>query len=412
MGIMSQNVTDLEKEFTKLINPKTMIPRIILEELNGEGIHLNDKDNKKIQKILELDGLLTLNLPDDITTITRFETIEEVNAYIKSVIDNSLNVYKDFLENSLPEKADDITSKGADILFNSLEKNKEGMLKSNLSNHTVVCDQISFLWGDSLDSLETIIKIVTESIDELSRIEDQNDFKLNTLVPLYIRMIHTSNEILCLLKNGFADGALARWRTLHELSVTSRLLCQADEYTCEKYLAYQVIDEFYLFKATIDFSSSSLTEDEKKFCIDKEKEIEYFKEKYGENFKNGKQWNWASTLLKKNNCTFRDIETFVSMSHCRPAYKKACEITHAGASGNHNRLGSFSNELIENSSVWGINSAGINTSLTLTDTFVGILSEYPSLQNIIHIKIISKYNDQVIENFDKAMDFINKNIHD
>jgi len=38
------------------------------------------------------------------------------------------------------------------------------------------------------------------------------------LIRLLTRGCQVTDEIICLLENGFADGAMARWRTLHEIA--------------------------------------------------------------------------------------------------------------------------------------------------------------------------------------------------
>lgn len=42
----------------------------------------------------------------------------------------------------------------------------------------------------------------------------------------HARACHIANEILCLLKNGFADAAQARWRALHEVAATAMFIAK------------------------------------------------------------------------------------------------------------------------------------------------------------------------------------------
>lgn len=52
-------------------------------------------------------------------------------------------------------------------------------------------------------------------------VNDENFFKHDALIQMHARALQISNEILVLLKSGYADGAYSRWRTLHELTVLS-----------------------------------------------------------------------------------------------------------------------------------------------------------------------------------------------
>jgi hypothetical protein len=47
------------------------------------------------------------------------------------------------------------------------------------------------------------------------------DYQFEALVSLHARALLISREILCLLYGGFPDGALSRWRSLHEIAVTA-----------------------------------------------------------------------------------------------------------------------------------------------------------------------------------------------
>ena len=53
-----------------------------------------------------------------------------------------------------------------------------------------------------------------------------NDQVFFVLWRLHARSCQITMEILALLKSGFADGAHARWRTLHEIAVTALFIKQ------------------------------------------------------------------------------------------------------------------------------------------------------------------------------------------
>jgi hypothetical protein len=86
-------------------------------------------------------------------------------------------------------------------------------------------------WQKGFDSLETHIVICTEvgeSINNECRAEavENEDIVFDLVVRFHARASHISQEILCLLKNGFADAAHARWRALHEVNVTAMFIAK------------------------------------------------------------------------------------------------------------------------------------------------------------------------------------------
>jgi len=62
------------------------------------------------------------------------------------------------------------------------------------------------------------------------------------LTRLHVRACQVSDEVITLLENGFADGAMARWRTLHELGVVATLIADGDERLAERYIHHDAVD--------------------------------------------------------------------------------------------------------------------------------------------------------------------------
>jgi Family of unknown function (DUF5677) len=59
---------------------------------------------------------------------------------------------------------------------------------------------------------------------------------------LFVRAYVTAGEILALVRTGFGNGAVARWRTMHEVEVLATLLAAAEDDTVRRYgdyLAYE-----------------------------------------------------------------------------------------------------------------------------------------------------------------------------
>ena len=74
--------------------------------------------------------------------------------------------------------------------------------------------------------------------------DKNNAFKRAAIINLHARALQISNEILVLLKSGFADAAYARWRTLHELKIISFFLSDSNNVVSQRYLEHEVIRKF------------------------------------------------------------------------------------------------------------------------------------------------------------------------
>jgi hypothetical protein len=82
---------------------------------------------------------------------------------------------------------------------------------------------------------------------------DHNQHLASALTRLHARACQVAAEILALMQHGFADGAMARWRTLHEIAVIATFLRDRGEVMAERYHASGVLDGH---RAAIDFLRS------------------------------------------------------------------------------------------------------------------------------------------------------------
>lgn len=68
-----------------------------------------------------------------------------------------------------------------------------------------------------------------------------NDPLLGVLMRLHAHACRIAGEIIALLITGYAEGALPRWRTLHEIAVTSMLLKAHGRPAAENYIRYGLV---------------------------------------------------------------------------------------------------------------------------------------------------------------------------
>jgi len=62
------------------------------------------------------------------------------------------------------------------------------------------------------------------------------------MLRLHIRACQVTNEIIILLENGYADGAMARWRTLHEIATVAAVIAKFGDELAERYVHYQIVE--------------------------------------------------------------------------------------------------------------------------------------------------------------------------
>lgn len=108
-------------------------------------------------------------------------------------------------------------------------------------------------WGKAFVASEALYLCVMESSDEYIKfiseeMKGKNSDKapiFNALMRIHARACQEYLEILCLCKNGFADGAYARWRSLYELSIISDFIRKNDKKVAISFLNAANSDDRY-----------------------------------------------------------------------------------------------------------------------------------------------------------------------
>lgn len=100
-------------------------------------------------------------------------------------------------------------------------------------------------WGDCFAASEAMYEIVIEASDEY-RTHVRNDippekfaehqYIYGALLHIHARICQIYLEVLCLNRNGFADGAYARWRTMYELCCYADFIKQSGEKTAQAFI--------------------------------------------------------------------------------------------------------------------------------------------------------------------------------
>jgi len=100
-------------------------------------------------------------------------------------------------------------------------------------------------WGPGIDKLSLLVAIARDFGSSLAHEPGELEAKPTTidlLRRLHARACQITEEIIALLTHGFADGAMARWRTLHEIAATAYLIREHGEDLAERYIAHDIVE--------------------------------------------------------------------------------------------------------------------------------------------------------------------------
>jgi hypothetical protein len=227
-------------------------------------------------------------------------------------------------------------------------------------------------WGDAIDLLRILLMSSREVGDAFLRRDrrrrsERDRLRNGVLTRLHARACQVVGEIIVLLEAGYADGAFARWRTLHEITVVAVLIADHGDPLAERYLAHEAVD---LEKAAGAFDRVRLSMGRKPlYARDRARTRKAYKAAlatYGLGFE--EQYGWAATLRDGKRCTFDDLEGLAGRSALRLHYKLASHAVHAGQRAIRNPLsGPPTVDLIlAGPSHKGIEEAGVLAAYTLT----------------------------------------------
>lgn len=319
--------------------------------------------------------------------------IDSVEKALPDLEDTAENrkLLSDIFKNSIPRIIDTLEkhiSKKSNILLwyhrRQTKKFKRKLLK---------------LWKKPIKSLEIFIALNLEQGENIAnslKEKKVESLKFATLLRIHARAVQIALEVLELIKNGFADGALARWRSLYELSIIATFLGKNDDNLCQRYLDYKLVEDYYeaieYQKHCDDLGYTKLSDDE---FAELETTINKLKVKYGSDFT--KQYGWIGEVLPKNNWNFKGIEETIDFKYLRPFYKLANNYVHSGAKGFLFKMGTYYQDeiMLAGPSNYGFADAGQNTAHSLLLTTMTLTNFESYFEDVAFILLSERLLDKL-----------------
>ncbi len=275
-----------------------------------------------------------------------------------------------------------------------------------------VTEKISNRYGYSIKLFEGFIELNNQigfiTYNKYYKLFDTYDdhLKLDTLTALHVRACQIMNEILVLFKNGFADGAHARWRTLHELAVTFLYLYDSDYDVIQMYNDFEIIEKY---KKALDYRNSY-----ESLGFDRMDENDWLElnnvrnkliQKYGKEF--SENYGWTLKDLPKGKRNFRELEKLVGISDLRVIYTWANENIHASVSGIKEKISLIDEEsyhFLPGPNDWGFLDPVQYTTSSLCQMSEVLLEMEDSIMNRLLEEILFLFQNEIVVELSTAED--------
>jgi hypothetical protein len=387
-----------ETEIGKM--PKSLLSTLLTKKLTELGL---DQDQQLIDSLS--DHILKGN-KDQFTWKNPETGVAEASNIEINISDDDAK----FIESSISEFTKNLPAVLEEFSI-YLTKNNVKYLKKLWRNQRVGRENddrvfkahIAESWGKSFDCLRMILTACQEISKEHFRRVSKSKAKKNlalrhTLLRLHARSCQITAEIITLMEAGYADGAMARWRTLYEIEVVATVILAGGERLAESYLEHEAVesklamDEYSRCQEAI--GCEALNEGEKEQI---QQEFDAAIQKNGAQF--GKPYGWAAKYLNVKKVRFSDLEESADRSSMRSYYKMASYSVHADTKGIFFQLSSRGRRqhIIAGASDTGFVEPAQNTAFTLVQMTALLLNERMSdLDEQITLKTLMGIRDDVV----------------
>ncbi len=182
-------------------------------------------------------------------------------------------------------------------------------------------------WSGALDWCRAVVGVCQDAAVLTSEMpparSDSKHLRL-ALASLHAHGCLIAGEIVTLLEAGYASGALARWRALHEVAVVAAFIAEKGSVTARRFLEHEAANEKRMRKV----AERGLRPDEE--LLPMHRRHERILKRQTPEFEG--DYGWAAPDLGKRSPTFVDLQSAETLEHWAYPYAVACGAVHPRAS--------------------------------------------------------------------------------
>lgn len=385
--------------------------RLIEKKCKEQGVTLAEDQLAAIEDKLRNLESNAITISFDEQQMSSFGLEQEGQPDTDFCIDlsDSENDLKELIERfiqGLSEAIPEVVTEMAEPVLGQLRTDAPSMLRDRRAQRLLFESNLASVWHKPLDLLEMFIAIALEVGEEFNgefraTAAAEQDCVFEVLTRLHARACQIASEVLVLLESGHADGAHARWRSLHEIAVVGFFVKLHDNAVAERYLLHDGVESY---KAAVQYQEHCSTLGYEPLSQEEFDEIKAnygsLINRFGTPYKS--DYGWAASALGNKRPTFRDIEKEAGLDHLRPFYKLASHNVHANPKGVFFKLGLYPNSgniLLAGPSNTGLADPGHGTAISLGQITVALLTTRPNIDRLVACEVLMKLDPEIGKEF-------------
>lgn len=233
-------------------------------------------------------------------------------------------------------RLEEMYSRAAEEFAAGLIADPRGVLSETAAPQAAFEARLEARWGRGFDLADLVVWDAFESgrwVNEILRpaATTRQDQKFEALIRLHGKAVMTAREVLVLLRGGYSSGALARWRTLHEVLVVFLILVDGDGELSRRYLVHEVVESLKGQKEYEETWEALGLEPPDWTAAEREQALEELASEFDRTFLQA--YGWAAPLFNNRAKKFKELQEYVNLDHWGGYYRMASHGTHANSKG-------------------------------------------------------------------------------
>lgn len=392
--------------------PYEIAANVVCEKLNAQGVQPTEPERQQLVDHLKSgNGDPWSLLGQSVDARVRVEITDADNEVISERID-------EFMSEHVPRIVSSVGEKAAETILHALHGSWADEAERQRLDREGFHERLHARWGEGIGLLRMLLTVARE-FGELAnatlRSSEANESPVlaDVLLRLHARACQVTDEVACLLAAGFSDGAMARWRTLHEIAAVTLFLSEHGEAAAQRYVDHEVIESA---RAARDYDECRERLGDEPIAEVELLEIHEAHEKavakYGTSFDG--PYGWAADALGLKRPTLKDVRAAAGIDHMRSHYRLASHNVHASPKGVFFKLGLLGDVdvLLAGPSNAGLSDPGQNAAISVTQACSALGTLEPSMDTNMVLHILTRLTDEVCTAFHTASEQLERDVRE